>query len=584
MNSLPAKNIFISIIITLIAFYPLSFLNVLAIDRHSIELGKAASTIVYGSEILKQWIRNVNATLTNTSEVDAALAKKLLQMVYNDTRLALFIGAAQLRALKMFSGEGFYITREDISKLLILFAEKSLENDLGCDKPLSKLILNLYNGYEFCSYNYTDIANLIDYVIETGKGVSANTTARISSKLLLILMLYKGAVSMSRKTFDDLLNDMLVYDSIVLAMFIKNFVSYHPINFDYRISYSNIQYITKSNETSNVIDVNTFEKAIYKLIELIESEKISIKTSEFISMIFLGISTNIGQTLQVLLSNNISISSIEVIASPNQYIVESSKGASSIPNQFFRNGSSPYMISPSQQLMESYMGMGNNGIAEESYISRSRVDSGATSSSVRKSRILSLNFKDYKALEEVVAKSNAISFAETILESNRLSSQSIKDVVIVDSGAKKQFQYGNQMFILFVSTSTLLTFIVFVVIVFSKHNILLAMKKLFVVNRARVFADTKSALGKEDEKTILLHRFWKVLHFVSGKHGVTINNSDTHRDVLSKLVKANPRNIQLIKTAVTKYEVLRYSNMWSGKDLKELSNFLNLLEKDYGLG
>jgi hypothetical protein len=155
--------------------------------------------------------------------------QRVLELVYSRGDLALFIGSIQLRVLKLYSGRGFLLTEEDVASTLLAVAKSVGVNlsDVGCDKAISKLLVNMYYGYELCPYNVTDIDEFMDYAMYLGRNASPSAVTPIVSKLLILKLLYLGEVSIDASTFSQLYDELLYNKSLVTALFIKSLTAYH---------------------------------------------------------------------------------------------------------------------------------------------------------------------------------------------------------------------------------------------------------------------------------------------------------------------------------------------------------------------
>ncbi|MEM0047899.1 MAG: hypothetical protein QW464_03400 [Ignisphaera sp.] len=552
-----------------------SLLNVLALERHSIELEKAASMIVYASSALEQWAQNMNISI-NLSEYNSNESKKLLFMVFNDSRLALFIGAIQLRALKMFSGEEDYITEEDIEKLLMATLKSSgLSTDnLSCDKTISKLVINLYYGYEMCKYNITDIYNFINLITEkAGEGISINATSKLLSKLLITLMLYNGIITMDESTYKNLLDEMLLYDSIVSAIFLRSYVEFHPINFKPQTSYK-VVYNTSKNSNA-YLDISTIEKAVYRLIE-ITRDKNHIKIGDILAAIIIGINYKTEDILQTLAENNISYEESIVIIGRYGNKSDSTKlGLINNEIETEEDSAPSYNTTPYPvNATPIYMGIEFT----ETQTPLSNKEHRENGSSINKQGI-KVDFdivKESKILTEIVSKSNTAVFAESIPEYNQMQKNlsNTKPIILLSNQKQQYFCCKTQTMTIVVASSTLLL----VIIAIFRHNLFRYIKAFLEWSKTKTMVSKGNKHGENDERYASLYRFWATLSLICRRLNITISSFDTHRDVLAKLVDKGHHNVHLIKLATAKYEIIRYSNAWGRKDLEDLNKALDVLE------
>lgn len=568
------------IAITLLLLYIPSLFDVLAIERHSIEIEKAASSIVYASYVLEQWTQSMNISI-NLSEYDDA-AKKLLSMVYNDSRLALFIGAIQLRALKMLSGEESYITGEDVAKLLIAALKGSgLSTDnLSCDEAISKLAINLYYGYEMCRYNITDIYNFINFITENARGIPANVTSKLISKFLITLMLYNGIITMNETTYENLLDEMLLYDSIVSAIFLKSYVELHPISFKPQPSYKIIYSYSAPENSSAYLDINIIEKAVYRLMEIAKNKN-NIKIGDIIAAIIIGMSYKPEEILQIIAQSGLS--SEDSIAIIEHYEGKNISTKLGSINNTIEVGQSPTLLYNATSYLITvtpiYMGIGYTAVP-------TRLDNEyhrEKSSSINRQG-MKVDFgivKGSSIITEIVSKSNTVVLVEPVLEYNQMqnASNNTKPIVLLSNQRQWYFCCGNPMITIAVASSILLLF----AITIFRHSLFKYIKAFLGWGKAKTVSDWVDRHSRGDERYATLYRFWTTLSLVCRRIGISISSFDTHRDVLAKLVNRGHRDVHLIKLATAKYEIIRYSNAWSRKDLDDLNKVLDALENAGGL-
>ncbi|MEL9940534.1 MAG: hypothetical protein QW632_02245 [Ignisphaera sp.] len=564
------------IAITFLLLYISSFFSVLALERHSIEIEKAASSIVYASYVLKQWAQSMNISI-NLSEYNGDVAKKLLSMVYNNSRLALFIGAIQLRALKMLSGEESYITGEDVAKVLIAILKGSglSTNNLSCDEVISKLAINLYYGYEMCKYNITDIYNFINFIAENAREMPANVISKLVSKFLITLMLYNGIITMNGTAYESLLNEMLLYDSIVSAIFLKSYVELHPISFKSQPSYK-IIYSRSTPENSSVyLDFNIIEKAVYRLMEIAKNKN-NVKIGDVIAAIIIGMSYKPEEILQIIAQS--SLSSEDSIAIIEHYDGEnSSTKLGSINNtiEIVQSPTQPYNTAPYLIIVTpTYMGIGYT-VAPTQF--DNEYHRGESPSTNRQGIKVDFDMvKGSRIITEIVSKSNTVVLVEPVPEYSQIQDKfnSTKPIILLSNQNQQYFYFGNSM----ITVAIALSILSLVAITIFRHNLFKHIKAFLGWGKAKIVSNWINRYSRDDERCITLYRFWTTLSLVCRKIGISISSFDTHRDVLAKFMDKGYRDIHLIRLATAKYEIIRYSNAWSRRDLDDLNKVLDALE------
>jgi hypothetical protein len=557
-----------------------SSLQLVYAERHSPVLRQYSGLAVNGIAVLRAWLSQLNLTAPH-DEVDSKAVQRVLELVYSRGDLALFIGSIQLRVLKLYSGRGFLLTEEDVASTLLAVAKSVGVNlsDVGCDKAISKLLVNMYYGYELCPYNVTDIDEFMDYAMYLGRNASPSAVTPIVSKLLILKLLYLGEVSIDASTFSQLYDELLYNKSLVTALFIKSLTAYHaPKLVNKGATVAEIPVIEFLKGVGNTsADVKTFEKLVYSALLILEKYSVKdVKLSDILTAVFVALSSNPADLLSIV---NRSASIIGMDYNEGAFTGSSDwamyyEGGAPYMAQFIqstisslsKNASCSHIPTGTAEFMEAV------GEGEQSNVCYTQ----PSANRLRQRIAISADAfgRRVKAVEDVVARANVVVLAELASNTSTEPQALQHSITVVREGPG-----ADQVLLL------MLLFAPLAIVALPLRGRLLTilsytpLRRLLARSSSEVMSSRHLPL---DKRYLVLQRFWDLVVELARRVGIRIEACNTHREVLGMFKnsgKASSSVVRLVERAALAYEVVRYSSEWGGDELELLSNLLKDIER-----
>ncbi|MEM0501248.1 MAG: hypothetical protein QXU24_03710, partial [Ignisphaera sp.] len=192
----------------------ISSVSTLKIERHSKLLGDLVYTEIYSYESFIKWLNETGLLYINIIEnpledglslIDREKAHSVLDRIFNDGKIAMFVGGIHLRMLKKYAGLEPIINESDIANLItaIIRGSNITLNKARCDNVLIKFIVyTIYTSSSneatapMCKWDIGDLELYAKYILDLGlESPNLNVNERIVSiiKYLYILRIAAGS-------------------------------------------------------------------------------------------------------------------------------------------------------------------------------------------------------------------------------------------------------------------------------------------------------------------------------------------------------------------------------------------------------
>jgi len=213
--------------LAIVTMFILFFKPVAAEDaRHPSNLWEIAHRDMYAVEKLVLWLNNtgvaarLNVDLSNISDI-ISRSPTILEQVYGNATLALFIGGLQLRQLKIFARVSTKIDGLDVLNLLktVVLGVNITKVDTGCTDAISKVFANLAHPRR-CVFTPSDLEEVSFYTAVLGRDLPKDMVASVLGKVYIMKRVLAGA-QIHREVFNRLLDDLLYEESLPLYVILS---------------------------------------------------------------------------------------------------------------------------------------------------------------------------------------------------------------------------------------------------------------------------------------------------------------------------------------------------------------------------
>jgi hypothetical protein len=574
-----AKHRTFLVFVILLNLAIISIANTVAEEvRHPSNLGRFVKEGMDSYREFLEWLNYTGLTSRydlNLSDVNDIKRKSVLVLeeIYRNTTLAMFIGGVEIKHLKIFANLSDEVGRDDIVKLLKAVAKEFNISriDFSCRDVFTKFFTNIVKP-KTCRYNLTDLDYLTWYTLKLYRGLpSAELTSILSKIYTAKIILRTGAVY--EDVLDRILEELLFKESIVLYLILKNVVYTNEvavITIPRTTSTPIMQIIKVGNKsTGKVVTLEDIEKAmklLNKLMKISEQYSIDISSQDVVNIISYILSLDIEEALKFI--ESIDIDYLRYISTIPPTIYSIGREADNL-NPIEEKSSSRYPIPQPPQnipfgIYPYYEGEYYEEFIREFYPGSSdryagSSDSGSKGSGDSISNIVSLEVLAKSiAIDDLVEKLNSIPIAVPSLNTvtellNTVTSTSIhrRTTASTQSSSGKGLGYDIWLYLILLCLLPLGVAIVF------KHYIILSIFARFT----KVFRSRSEGVVSSRGWGIL-EFFWVLVERIASVLGVKIGISDTHREAYKKLViHINDEDLKhRLKEVVKGYEVLRFSD------------------------
>ncbi|MEM0247372.1 MAG: hypothetical protein QXW53_06690 [Desulfurococcaceae archaeon] len=542
-------------------------------ERHSENLVKIARRETEKRYAIAWWL---NATgivekcpVIDIDNVTPSTATRIYEEVFN-RKIELFIGGYQLKYLKLLMNGNDTVEPRDVSLLLESFARSVLE--IPGDEYrvlLRKILLSALNPAEREAYKFevSDIDKLVLLVAELGK--KSNVSEKYIFSIIVKLQLVKLATrtGIYEDAYNELLNELLMKESILMALFVDKIVNGLQVNIveqgpaEVLKLQKQIEQVTRNRPLtrSNVLRVLNYT------MEMLQSAGTGdIEIEKLLSVVNIVLSENVDvEYLEEVIQRLGSVAGENTITGApltgdrtrgDSLSVEGTE--SSTGEDDVRMGARRYnhMAGTTEELENAHYYI-NLAIFETTYL--------AESLNRLIERINSEKIGLYVEFQDV--KGGMVAFKEG----------KNKSIHIVQGKAESGHLLGYLQYI-----SITLPVLSFLIVAYKKGILMtmVSILKEWAVGKPRWVVSNQEGLVFRSEKAVFFERFWDVVHELSSKYNVVITKSTTHREaysLLSSRIK-DPVKIAVLETLLYGYEYARYGGM--ELDVKPLLRLIDSLK------
>lgn len=529
--------------------------------RHSQTILEIAKKDIYAFEVLAKWL---NATgVGEKYKVDVYNYKELknnsitiLNEVYNNSSLSMFIGSLQLKILKRLAYGFSDINSSDIANLLLSIEDWvniSIDKTM-CKTSFSKFLINVFYEEKQCRYQLSDLDEFTSYIIKLGKNVSEEYLISILSKIYVIKLAAQGK-GIYRDTLDRILSSLLHEESIITYLFLEDFVVNTNITVIERSKdmFKNIMFIDHSEKKFTPLTLQDLDRILNKsilLLSVLKEKGVSLSIHDIPKIISYAINIDIHNVLSVLENSTIVINENFI----DVYIENTTSTHFLLINTSFINGSGSFHIPLNPFEFYEENTTTTIGVIEN-------IDTGFVA--VRESKYLLNHDNIEKKLSKFIEKINAIDIFLPV----EIETQNILHPIEFESNVKiyeaKDDIHSNATY--FYSIIISLSTVIFIVLVAKGKWLLYHIIKFF--STIRYFTNGNKITKNKHTIQTYFTLFWILIYKISHILNLEVSNSDTHREIykkinreLNKYDKEFSKELKkFLKEMVKGYEILRYS-------------------------
>lgn len=595
--SLKIKLVLAILILITMNLNVISSVSTLKIERHSKLLGDLVYTEIYSYESFIKWLNETGLLYINIignpledglSLIDREKAYSILDRIFNDSKIAMFVGGIHLRMLKKYAGLEPVINESDIANLItaIIRGSNITLNKARCDNVLIKFIVytihtpsNNEATTPMCKWNIGDLELYAKYILDLDlEGSNLNVNERIVSiiRYLYILRIAAGSGSIDRQLLSSIIEDVSIKYSLVTALFMNTFIHGYNLKITDRKPVDRVFETVIPTTSSTIIDTvngnhtdlaELLAKALL-IIKKLKEEGINIENLDIFSLIDTLMSINIKEYSVIIENVDIIIDAASKNATYESHIqVHDASYIQSneiyIDNQVYPTETFWYNYA-SDAMLTQYSEF------EELLININKVLNINEPSIISSQSLTELLKKDF--IKEVIEYSNKPSLeilnTKIVYTSTIVARQSLSNITVLNR-----------------ELHTLLFIIVLIVIglVLSTIFINVKIKPLFrqLIHIPRDSSRSKTMNRKSDSiKVRIFAEFWNTMYRFAKEFNLKIEDSHTHREIKQKLISVIGGNrIRMLLERITYlYEVLRYGNIENDELLEELAKNLSTVE------
>ncbi|MEM0006347.1 MAG: hypothetical protein QW406_05740, partial [Ignisphaera sp.] len=300
----------------------ISSVSTLKIERHSKLLGDLVYTEIYSYESFIKWLNETGLLYINIIEnpledglslIDREKAHSVLDRIFNDGKIAMFVGGIHLRMLKKYAGLEPIINESDIANLItaIIRGSNITLNKARCDNVLIKFIVyTIYTSSSneatapMCKWDIGDLELYAKYILDLGlESPNLNVNERIVSiiKYLYILRIAAGSGSIDRRLLSSIIEEISIKYSLVTALFMNTFIHGYNLKITDRKPVDRVfETVTPTTFSTIINTVNSDHTDLAELlakalliIKKLKEEGINIENLDIFSLIDTLMSINI---------------------------------------------------------------------------------------------------------------------------------------------------------------------------------------------------------------------------------------------------------------------------------------------------
>lgn len=545
--------------------------------RHPSNIGDLVDAGFRSYRELIEWLRytgiasKFNINLSDVKDV-VLKSQAVLDEVYNNVSLSMFIGAVQLKQLKMFTQSTDYIGQRDIVNLLkvVALGLNISRVDLRCRDLFSKLFINMVQP-GFCNYTLSDLDHLTWYIMKFSSVIPIDRLTSILGKVYTMKMAMR-VKAISKDTLNSLLDDLLYRESIVVYLVLNDVVATSRIVVVSPSQEAVKVTVTKGlgvyNKSSDrVLTFEDLEKALSIVTEILRlSEKygISLTSEDILNIVNYILSLDVEEAIALLKS--IDESYLRYLGQSQAHSgYTTSTAIPSEVNEKEENASYTIPMALPDEFYDYYREF-------EEYLREfpgiPDADREGSSGDVGEGA-------DAIDIDAYIVRVIASGLLGTILEKVNTPIVFIPSLSSVDSSlntatyprrSSKEMQIGrgSSSYSLWVYVILLLSTSVGVALVFKPHVVLRVLMRV-----SRLFRGGVEGVYKMSGNSVF-EFFWALMYKLASVLGIQIVGSDTHREAYAKIVsKVDDGDLKRKLKDITKgYEVLRFSDKhYLDKDL-----------------
>ncbi|MCS7111800.1 MAG: hypothetical protein N3E36_07250 [Sulfolobales archaeon] len=588
---LKTKFILATLILAIISSNTALSARALEIERHSNLLRSIVYNEIYSYESFIKWLNemelmnidNFQNPLGNISMLmDERTARDVLNKVYNDSKIAMFVGGVQLRMLKKYAGLKPFINESDIANLIIAAVKGSnvTLTSAYCNNVLSKFIVyiaRLPNGKSkelACKWNINDLELYAIHILSLDSH-RLNTTV-VKGILGYLYILRNAAINgnIDRSLLNSILEDVSTRYSLVTALFMKVFINNYNMNIidrelnnkrveNYALTIPTIYMV---NESRDVDLAEILVKAIL-LIEKLRGEGIDVEDINVFKLIDILMNINVEEYHNIMSNINEIVNDIDGDINEGLRLRVKVNISYSYYNDIYIDDQMYYYV-------ESWRDYESTEASSQYYhFETTLTDIGGA-----------LNLDDSRAIDsQSLAKLLERDFVKEIIEYSNKPTVEIIGTRIIHTLPTINTRYsvnrvilsGELNMLVFVVLLVAIGTFLFVVIINAKIKPLL--KQLIYIPRD--LSRSKIMQSKSDSvKTRIFAEFWNTMYRFANELNLKIENSYTHREISRKITAVLSISIVrlLLERITYLYEVLRYSNEGDDELLEELREKLSI--------
>jgi len=571
----------------------ISSVSTLKIERHSKLLGDLVYTEIYSYESFIKWLNETGLLYINIIEnpledglslIDREKAHSVLDRIFNDGKIAMFVGGIHLRMLKKYAGLEPIINESDIANLItaIIRGSNITLNKARCDNVLIKFIVyTIYTSSSneatapMCKWDIGDLELYAKYILESP---NLNVNERIISiiKYLYILRIAAGSGSIDRRLLSSIIEEISIKYSLVTALFMNTFIHGYNLKItDHKPVDRVFETVTPTTFSTIINTVNSDHTDLAELlakalliIKKLKEEGINIENLDIFSLI------------DTLMSINIKEYSI-IIENVDSIIDATSKNATY---------ESHIQVHDTSYIQSNEIYIDNQVYYTETFWYNYASDAMLTQYGefgeplINIDKVLNINEPSIissQSLTELLKKD----FIKEVIEYSNKPSLEILNTKIIYTSPIVARQSLSNITVLSRELHTLLFIIVLIVIGSILSTILINVKiKSFFGQLIRIPRDSSRSkvmnIKSDSIKVRIFAEFWNTMCRFAKEFNLKIEDSYTHREIKQKLIGVIGVNrIRVLLERITYlYEVLRYGNIENDEVLEEVAKNISTIE------
>ncbi|MEM1646066.1 MAG: hypothetical protein QXL96_09415 [Ignisphaera sp.] len=582
------KNVLTIWVIAIIFLITLTLFYVVAEEiRHPKNIKELVDASFRSYREFIEWLNytgiasKLRINLSNVKDI-ALKSPVVLDEIYNNAVLSMFIGAIQLKQLKMFTHSTDYIDQRDIVELLKVVALKLniSKVDPMCRDLFSKLFINMIQP-RFCNYTLTDLDHLTWYIMKLGSILPTDRLTSILGKVYTIKMAMR-VKAINKDMLNSLLNELLYRESIVVYLILNDVVTTSRIivvppsqaTYSMEIAKGMPLYNKSSSRVLTFEDLEKVLSMLSRILELSEKHGISLTSDDVLNIINYILSLDIEEAIAIIKS--IDESSLRNIRQSQTYDSRNNLVTTS-PEVNKEEGFPSYTIPMTlpDEFYDYYREF-------EEYMGGSMDTYGGDKRGSDKNVEGEINLVDVEAfiakvitsgsLAVVVDKVNipvalipSLGTGDNLLSITTYPRRPFRESQV--SGRSSSSALWLYLILLFATSAG-------IAIIFKPHFVLRVLMRM-----SRIFrGDTEDI--HDIRNNSIFELFWVLMYKLALVFGVQITGSDTHREAYTKVVSKHvDKDFRRRLEDITKgYEVLRFSDKpYVDKDrwTKSVASMLN---------